>query len=172
MSVKTQGTVFFALVPKTGELLDIGCVTAIDGIDTTIENMENTCLNALVRTYEAGMATPGTATFTIYTDPSDPNHIRLHQLKVAGTTLHWAVGFRQEVDGVPVVPGAVPTAVVDEPGSWIFELPGERAWIAFEGHMSAFPFSLAQNSFVQSNISVQISGEPQLVPAEPEESSS
>lgn len=170
MSVKTQGTVFFALVPQTGELLDIGCVTAIDGIDTTTEQIETTCLNALARSYEAGLATPGTATFTIYTDPSDANHVRLHQLKVVGTTLHWAVGFRQEEGGLPVVPGAAPTAVLDTPsGDYIFELPGARPWIAFEGYMSSFPFSFAQNSVVQSNISVQISGEPQLVPAEVED---
>ena len=166
MSVKTQGTVFFALDPITGELLDIGCVTAIDGIDTTIEQIETTCLNALVRTYEAGLATPGTATFTIYTDPQDPNHVRLHQIKVAGKTLHWAVGFRQTVNGEPVVPGDIPTVEQDSSGDYVFVLPETRAWIAFEGYMSAFPFSFAQNSVVQSNVSIQVSGEPQLIPAE------
>lgn len=166
MAVKTQGTGFWALVPETGELIDVGCVTAIDGIDTTIEQIETTCLNALARTYEAGLATPGTATFTIYTDPQDPNHVRLHQLKVAGTTLAWAVGFRQTVNGEPVVPGDAPTVAQDSSGDFVFILPDTRAWIVFEGYMSAFPFSFAQNSVVQSNISVQVSGEPQLIPAE------
>lgn len=166
MAVKTQGTGFWALVPETGELIDVGCVTAIDGIDTTIEQIETTCLNALARTYEAGLATPGTATFTIYTDPQDPNHVRLHQLKVAGTTLAWAIGFRQSVNGEPVVPGDAPTVGTDSSGDSVFVLPDARAWIVFEGYMSAFPFSFAQNSVVQSNISVQVSGEPQLIPAE------
>lgn len=166
MAVRTQGSVFYAMDPATGELLDVGCVTAIDGIDTTIEQIETTCLNALVRTYEAGLATPGTATFTIYTDPQDPNHVRLHQLKVAGTTLHWAVGFRQTANGEPVVPGDSPTVGQDSSGDNVFVLPDTRAWIVFEGYMSGFPFSFAQNSVVQSNISIQVSGEPQMVPAE------
>lgn len=163
--IKTQGTGFWALVPQTGELIDIGCVTAIDGIDTTIEQIETTCLNSLARSYEAGLATPGTATFTIYTDPQDPNHVRLHRLKVSGVTLNWAVGFRQSINGEPVVPGVAPTAEVDSNGEYVFVLPDARAWIAFEGYMSAFPFAFAQNSVVQSNISVQVSGEPQLIPA-------
>jgi len=166
MAVRTQGSVFYAMDPDTGELLDIGCVTAIDGIDTTLESIETTCLNALARTYEAGLATPGTATFTIYTDPQDPNHVRLHQIKVSGKTLHWAVGFRQTVNGEPVVPGDAPTVEQDSSGDYVFVLPDTRAWIVFEGYMSAFPFSFAQNSVVQSNISVQVSGEPQLIPAE------
>lgn len=166
MAVKTQGTGFWAMVPETGELIDVGCVTAIDGIDATVEQIETTCLNALARTYEAGLSTPGAASFTIYTDPSDPNHIRLHQLKVAGQSLQWAVGFREELNGAPVVPGTPPTSAVDSDGEYVFVLPGSRAWIVFEGYMSAFPFSFAQNTVVQSSVSIQISGEPELVPAE------
>lgn len=165
MAVKTQGTGFWALVPETGELIDVGCVTSIDGIDTTIEQIETTCLSSLARTYEAGLATPGTASFTIYTDPQDPNHVRLHQLKVAGVKLLWAVGFQQTVAGEPVVPGDAPTAAADSSGEYVFDLPDTRAWIVFEGYMSAFPFSFAQNSVVQSNINIQVSGEPQLIPA-------
>jgi|SRR5690606_10319874 len=170
MAVKTQGTGFWALVPETGELIDVGCVTAIDGIDTTIEQVETTCLGALARSYEAGLATPGTANFTIYTDPQNPNHVRLHQLKVGGATLVWAVGFAQKINGlaVPNEDAAAPTTTTDSNGDYIFDLPPERAWIVFEGFMNAFPFSFAANSVVQSNIGVQVSGEPQLIPADDE----
>ena len=168
MAVKTQGTGFWAMVPETGELIDVGCVTAIDGIDTTLDQIETSCLSQLVRTYEAGMATPGTASFTIYTDPQDANHIRLHQLQVAGVTLNWAIGFSQKKNGVsvPNEEADAATSGTDSSGDSVFVLPEGRAWIVFEGFMNAFPFSFAQNSVVQSNVGIQVSGEPQLIPAD------
>lgn len=152
MSVKTQLTDLYAVDPADDSLLVIGCVTAIDGVDTTIEQLETTCLQDSARTYIAGLATPGTATFGINTDPSDPAHIRLHQLKVAGTTLQWAIGWS---DGT-----ADPT--VDTAGQ--FNLPTTRSWITFEGFMNSFPFSFQLNSVVQSTVGIQVSGDPVLVP--------
>src|SRR5690606_17392122 len=153
MSVKTQGTEFWVMDPATGNLIDIGCVTSIDGIDTSIDQIETTCLNALARSYEAGLATPGTASFTVHTDPSDPNHIQLHQLKRAGKTLQWAIGWRQhDEDGNPGLPGAAPTVSQDSDGDYVFDLPGARAWLVFEGYMIAFPFSFEQNDVMQSNL--------------------
>lgn len=152
MSVKTQGTELYAIDPEDDSLLPVGCVTSIDGIDTTVEQIEVTCLQDLARRYEAGLATPGAMTFGINTDPSDPTHVRLHQLKTAGTSLKWAIGWS---DGT-----ADPT--VDSNAD--FNLPTTRSWLTFEGFMNSFPFSFAQNSVVQSTVGVQISGEPVLVP--------
>jgi len=93
MTIKSQGTDLFTIDPDTGALLDVGCITSIDGIDTAIDQIETTCLNDLSRTYEAGLATPGAATFGLQFDPADVNHIRLHQLKTSGVTLQWAMAF-------------------------------------------------------------------------------
>lgn len=153
MAVKTQGTDLYAIDPEDNSLLVVGCVTSIDGIDTSVEQVETTCLQENARTYIAGLATPGAATFGINTDPSDESHLRLHQLKVAGTTLKWAIGWSEN-------PNANPT--VDSNGD--FDLPTTRSWITFEGFMNSFPFSFQQNSVVQSNIGIQVSGEPVLVP--------
>lgn len=152
MAVKTQGTDLYAIDPADDSLLVVGCVTSIDGIDTPIDQVETTCLQDSARSYIAGLATPGTATFGINTDPSDPAHVRLHQLKIAGTTLNWAIGWS---DGT-----ADPTA--DTAGN--FNLPTTRSWITFEGFMNSFPFSFQQNSVVQSTVGIQVSGEPVLVP--------
>lgn len=152
MAVKTQGTDLFAIDPEDGSLLEVGCVTSIDGIDTTIEQIETTCLSSLARTYIAGLLTPGAATFGINTDPSDDSHVRLHQLKTAGTELSWALGWS---DGT-----ADPT--VGSPDAFI--LPTSRSWITFQGFMNSFPFAFAQNSVVQSTVGIQISGDPVLVP--------
>lgn len=152
MAVKTQGTDLYVIDPDDNSLIVVGCVTSVDGIDTTIEQIETTCLNAQARTYVGGLATPGTATFGINVDPSDASHVRLHQLKIAGTDLKWALGWSDGTDA--------PT--VDTAGD--FNLPTTRSWLIFDGFMNSFPFSFAQNSVVQSTVGIQVSGEPTLIP--------
>jgi hypothetical protein len=152
LAVKTQGTDLYVIDPADESLIEVGCVTSIDGIDTALDQIETTCLSGTARTYLAGLATPGTATFGINVDPSDASHVRLHQLKIAGTTLQWALGW---ADGT-----ADPS--VDTAGE--FNLGTTRSWITFEGFMNSFPFSFQQNSVVQSTVGIQVSGEPVLVP--------
>lgn len=152
MAKLTKGTVLYTIDPADDSLLIVGCATAIDGIDTTLPQLQTTCLADLAHTYVAGLAEPGTATFTINFDPTDESHIRLHQLKVAGTTLHWAVGM-----GV----GSPPT--IDTNGT--FNSAADRAWIFFDGFMNSYPFSFALNALITSTVGIQISGEPTVVAA-------
>lgn len=152
MSIKTQGTKLYAVDPDSETLIEVGCVTSIDGIDTTNEQIETTCLDDTARTYVSGLATPGNATFGVNFDPDDATHIRMHELKIAGTILEWVVGFS---DGI-IDPE------IDSGGTW--DLSGTRSWIRFQGFMTSFPFSFAENAVVQSTIGIQISGEPGLFP--------
>ncbi|MFA6204225.1 MAG: phage tail tube protein [Gallionella sp.] len=152
MAIQTKGTDLFAVDPADGSLIEVACVTSIDGIDTAIDQIETTCLANTARTYVAGLASPGAATFGINTDTSEASHLRLHQLKVAGTVLHWALGWG---DGT-----ANPTVDSND----TFNLPTTRSWITFDGYMNAYPFSFALNAVVTSSIGVQISGDPVLVP--------
>lgn len=156
--MKTQGTDLYTIDPDSGALITVGCPTSIDGIDTSIEQLETTCLNSLARTYEAGLATPGTATFGINVDPKDSSHLRLHQLKVAGTSLQWAVGWSES-------PGTAPSVVTDSAGEYVFDTPTTRSWILFEGFMNSFPFSFGLNAQVTSTVGIQVSGEPELIAA-------
>lgn len=153
MSVRTQGTDLYVIDPANNSVLKVGCVTSIDGIDTAIDQIETTCLEDTARTYESGLATPGTASFGINVDPKDASHLRLHQLKVAGTTLQWALGWSES-------PGTPPT--VDTNGT--FNFPTSRSWISFEGFMNSYPFSFEQNAVVTSTVGIQVSGEPVLIP--------
>ena len=155
MSIKTQGSMLYTIDPANDSVLIVGCVTSIDGIDTTLDQLETTCLESPARTYVAGLATPGAATFTINFDPADASHVRLHELKVAGTTLEWAIGFS---DGT-----APPT--VDSNAN--FTLPTTRSWISFDGFMNSYPFSFALNAVVTSTVGIQISGEPVVTPKTP-----
>lgn len=154
MAVKTQGTKLYTIDPDDATLLTVGCVTSIDGIDTSIEQVETTCLESPARTYIAGLATPGAATFGIQFDPADASHVRLHELKTAGTSLLWAIGFAD---------GTAPP-VVGSGGADDFDPPTSRSWIIFEGFMNSYPFSFAQNSVVTSTVGIQVSGEPRVLP--------
>ena len=110
MTIKTQGTDLYTIDPATNTILEVGCFTSLDGIDTTIAQIETTCLNKKSRTYEAGLGEPGSASFGINIDPQNAAHIRLHQLKTAGTTLVWAVGFsdgRINDEGIPPTVAAI-----------------------------------------------------------------
>jgi len=153
MAIKTQGTRLYAIDPEDESVITVGCITSLSGIDTTNEQIETTCLSDQARTYLSGLATPGAATFDINFDTTDVTHTRLHELKVAGTTLLWAVGF---ADGT-----AAPT--VDSGGTW--DLGTSRSWIRFEGFMTNFPFDFSQNSVVSSSVGIQISGEPEVIAA-------
>lgn len=156
MTIRSQGTDLFAIDPADGSVIDVGCITSLDGIDTAIDQIETTCLNDLSRTYEAGLATPGAATFGLQFDPSDPAHIRLHQLKTSGATLQWAVGFS---DGT-----LPPTSGTDSGGDYEFVLPPTRSWLTFEGYMNSYPFTFGLNTMVTSTVGIQVSGEPVLIP--------
>mgnify|MGYP001222869996 CR=1 FL=1 len=156
MPLSSQGTDLFAIDPATGQLLDVGCITSLDGIDTAIDQVETTCLNDNARTYAAGLSTPGNATFGLQFEPGNPAHLRLHQLKTAGITLHWIIGFSD---------GTVNPAVgVDSSGEPEFRPQATRSWLAFDGYMSAFPFTFGLNTMVTSTVGIQVSGEPVLIP--------
>ena len=151
MAVKTQGTELYFLDPDTGTATEVGCVTTITGLTAARDQIETTCLNSAARTYEAGMAAPGAASFTINADPRIASHVRLHELYATGTKVDWALGWSDGTDA--------PT--VDTNGT--FNLPTTRSWISFNGYVSDFPFDFALNTVVTSNLSVQVSDFPAWV---------
>jgi hypothetical protein len=162
MGIKTQGSQMYCVDPDTDTILVVGCVTDIDGIDTTLDQLETTCLDSVARTYVGGLATPGSATFGINFDPADASHVRMHQLKVRGDVLNWAIGFS---DGNRNSAGDLPQPRVDSHGDFV--LPATRSWIAFQGFMNSYPFTFAINALVTSKVGIQISGEPAVTAKTP-----
>ncbi len=160
MAIKTQYTDLYAIDPRDGSIIDVGCVTSIDGIDESIDQIETTCLNSVAREYQSGMATPGTASFGINIDPSDANHLLLYEIKQLGLTLDWAIGWS---DG-PRDSSGVTTAPATANSGGDFVLPTTRTWLTFQGFMNSFPFSFALNSVVQSTVGIQVSGAQVLIP--------
>ena len=151
MAKKTQGTNLYLIDPADDSVIIVGCVTSISGITASRDQIETTCLEDQARSYEAGMLTPGAASFGINVDPADASHVRLHELYTSGENLKWALGWS---DGV-----APPTVLA---GDWV--LPTTRSWISFEGYISDYPFEFALSAVVASTIAVQVSGQPVFTP--------
>lgn len=152
MAKHSKGTQLYIIDPADDSILEIECAINIEGLDSTVEQVETTCLADLARTFMAGLSSPGQASFTILADPSNASHVRLHQLKVAGTTLAFALGWGDGTDA--------PEFETDGE----FDLPDTRTFNTFEGHVANFPFSFGLNAPVSSQIQVQISGEPGWFP--------
>lgn len=151
MAKLTQGTQLYFLDPEAG-VTEVDCATAITGIEAARDQIETTCLAGASRTYEPGMPTPGQAQVTINFDPSEPSHVRLHELYVAGTKVEWAVGWS---DG---------TAPPTEGTADDFELPTSRSWITWNGFVSNIPFDFGLNAVVSSNMTIQLSDFPAVTP--------
>lgn len=151
MALKTQGTELYFIDPDSFAVTKVGCVTTLTGLTAARDQIETTCLDSTARTYVAGMATPGAAQFTVNFDPSDDSHVRLHELYVEGTTIDFALGWS---DGT-----AAPTS-----DSTAFDTADTRTWILFTGFISDLPFDFALNTVVTSNVSIQVSDFPVLVP--------
>lgn len=161
MALKTARTSLYFIDPEGnsggGAVVTVGCATSISGIGASRDQLEDTCLEADARSYEAGLGTPGQATFTINFDPSDESHERIYQLWKLGTKLEWALGLS---DG-PAAPAALVAPELNTDGD-MFDLPATRSWITFNGYIADVPLDLALNSLVSANVTIQVSDFPEI----------
>lgn len=150
MSILTQGTHVFFIDPADGSVVQVKGATAFNPGGAPSDQIETTALEDFDRKYKKGMRTPGQASLTIQADPSEPSHVRLHELSESNDQteqiVKWVVGWS---DGV-----TPPT--VDVGGDWT--LPTTRTWYEFEGYVSDFPFDFALNTVVTTQVTIQRSG--------------
>lgn len=162
MSMFTQGTQLYALVPADGapgtfEVLNIECVTEFNPGGSPADQIDDTCLEQLGgRTYKRGLRTPGQATVTINADPRNESHLRLHGLSESDddSPIQWAIGWS---DGVNIPPTVAA-------GSAELVLPPTRTWFVFQGYVSDFPFDFTGNTVVKTQATIQRSGGSSWVP--------
>lgn len=108
MSILSQGTQIYALVPTSGnpsifEAMEIECATAFSPGGNPADQIETTCLSETVRSYMRGLRTPGQATLSLNADPRNASHVRLHQLSEDDSieSIRWVVGWS---DGKGIAP--------------------------------------------------------------------
>lgn len=153
MSLNVQGSNLWFRDPADDSIVEVGCVTNLSGLTASRDQLDVTCISDEARRFEAGLLTPGAASFSINFDPADPSHVRLHELYRAGTTLDWALGLSD---------GTVAPTVIDTNGN--FNVPPTRTWITFEGYVSDFPWDLTVGAKVTNALAIQISDFPVLHP--------
>ena len=150
MSILTQGTHVFFIDPADDSVVQVKGATAFNPGGAPSDQIETTALEDFDRKYKKGMRTPGQASLTIQADPSEPSHVRLHELSESNDQteqiVKWVVGWS---DG-----DAPPTVGVG--GDWT--LPTTRTWYEFEGYVSDFPFDFALNTVVTTQVTIQRSG--------------
>lgn len=153
MAIKTQGTQLYLVNPTTFVVTAIACVTSIDGLDATRDQIETTCLEADDKTYEPGMKTPSAFTFGVNFDPAETSHLLVEGLFNDGTPVQWAIGLS---DGT-----IAPTTDTNDD----FDTTAvARTFVYFDGYVSSFPLTVTQNDVLRSTIGVQVSGPRILVP--------
>ena len=156
MAQKTQGTKVYIIDPEgtnQGDVLQIACTTGVNTGGAPRDQIESTCLESDARTYEPGLATPGTMTISLNLDPSVESHLRVFQLWQTGTKFDMAIGWG---DG---------TADPDVDTAGDFDLPSSRTFtVLTDAYFSDCPQDFALNSVVKADITVQKSGFPVLFP--------
>ncbi|MBK5002945.1 tail protein [Pseudomonas sp. S31] len=132
MSILSQGTQIYALVPSAGnpsifEVMEIECATAFSPGGNPADQIETTCLSETVRSYMRGLRTPGQATLSLNADPRNASHVRLHQLSEDDSieSIRWVVGWS---DGKGIAPtvgtsGALAAISLDDGGSGYTSAP-------------------------------------------------
>lgn len=146
MAKLAQGTALYWIDGTTAQAV---AATNISGISAQRDSLESTDLTATAKTFMPGLMSPGSAQFTIQFDPSNTVHKKLHDAYKAGTTLKWALGWS---DGT-----AAPTVTAGN-----FTLPTTRSFLSFEGFIQDVTFDFSLNTIVSSQVSIQVSGMPDL----------
>lgn len=161
MAMKTQRTSLYYIDPEfdsTGPgIVTVGCVTNMNLGGASRDQLEVTCLEDDARSYEAGLGTPGTKTFTINFDTADASHMRLINLWRAGTKVQWALGLS---DGPPAPAAFIPPTL----DSTTFDLPATRSWVTYEGYVADVPLDMPLAGVYSANVSVQVSGFYEVFP--------
>lgn len=156
MSVLAQGTNIYFINPLSTvpEVVQVECATTFSPGGNPADQIEDTCLENNVRSYQPGLRTPGQASMTLNADPDNASHLLLQQMAETDPppTVAFAVGWS---DGT-----APPT--LDSADA--FELPTTRTWFTFSGYVSDFPFDFAQNTVVTTSLTIQRSGGSQWIP--------
>lgn len=143
MSVKTQGTSLFLI--DGGVVVKFACPTGITGLGGATDQIDTTCLGDIERTYQSGLANPGTVSVPFNFDPTQASHQSLFALKEAGTVVPWMICLSDGTSEPTVSGGA-------------FVAPTLRTSAEFDAYVSDVNIDVATNEVVRGTLTLQRSG--------------
>lgn len=157
MSIFSQGSELFFIDPDTRAVRKFECPTGFNPGGAPADQLEDTCIDSLDKTFKKGLRTPGQAQITFMPDPQYSSQVRLYELYIEDTEtnkdINWVIGWS---DGKGIVPS------VDSDGDFV--LPTTRTWLPFTGYIADFPFDFQTNTLVSSTMAIQRSGRSAWIP--------
>jgi hypothetical protein len=150
-TVKTQGTELFfvdTLTSSVPAVVKLACPTGITGLGGAADQIESTCLDALVdKEYIRGLGNPGQVSVPFNLIPTAVSHQLLFDLKDAGTVVSWLACLS---DG-----SADPTTVDSND---VIVPPASRTSFGFQGYIADVTIDIATNEIVRGTLTLQRSG--------------
>lgn len=150
-TVKTQGTELFfvdTLTSSVPAVVKLACPTGITGLGGAADQIESTCLDALVdKEYVRGLGNPGQVSVPFNLIPTAVSHQLLFDLKDAGTTVSWLACLS---DG-----SADPTSVDSND---VIVPPASRTSFGFQAYIADVTIDIATNEIVRGTLTLQRSG--------------
>lgn len=151
-TLRTQGTELFtvdALSSSVAVVLKFACPTGITGLGGAADQLEDTCLDALVdKTYKRGLGNPGQVSVPFNFIPSNGSHQILFDLKEAGDVLPWMICLS---DGT-----AIPT--LDSEDQLVAPASPLRTSLGFQAYIADINIDIATNEIVRGTLTLQRSG--------------
>jgi len=149
-TLKTQGTELYLIDPISSsvpQLVKFACPTGITGLGGAADQLEDTCLDALVdRTFKRGLGNPGQVTVPFNFIPTNISHQTIFDLLADGRNLSWMIAFS---DGV-----TPPTLNTDDE----FVEPAGRTTAEFSAYIADATIDVATNDIVRGTLVLQRSG--------------
>lgn len=148
--LQTQGTELFfidTLSSPTAAIVKLECPTGITGLGGAADQIEVTCLDTTDdKQYRRGLGNPSTVSIPFNFIPSSASHQVLFDLKNAGTTTAWLIGFSDATTD--------PTLDVSN----VFVVPASRTCVEFQAYISDVNIDIATNEIVRGTLTLQRSG--------------
>lgn len=147
---KSEGTevYFYDANNSTDGVVQLGCVTNIDGLGGARSQIDTSCFSDTDDTFVAGRGSPGQVTIDLnYSeDDSDTYHEKLEALRDAGTTVSWGIGFSNGTSN--------PTSNSSDE----LEFASTRSGRVFSGYVADVTMTIADNDIVRTQLVIQRSG--------------
>lgn len=147
--LKTQGTELFlidTLTSTVAALVKMACPTGITGLGGAADQIETTCLDTIDdKEYRRGLGNPGQVSVPFNFIPSDVSHQLLLDMKDAGTTTQFLIGFSDATTDPTVSAGA-------------FVVPASRTCAEFTAYIADVNIDIATNEIVRGTLTLQRSG--------------